>query len=203
MTAQDFQKKFEALLPTKFSHTNSLQESPSDIRLGVRMLKVVFPEMSAAQRRILFLGHKNPKTKWYNFFGGLNGSYAENAVHTLYKTIFTFLETGWWSMGFDKCNVKIESFDLITEIYTQDNATENLKDVCVIKGDGIVVACIDNSWHYTSVIVNAEQLRPFIAAILEQKYHTKFAGLFLDYEDMEFVGSGFSAVNVNQLIARQ
>lgn len=200
MTAQQFKQKFSPLLPQTFPRNEGLQDSPFYIRLGVKMLKSVFPDWTADERRAFFVGHKNPKTKWWNFYGGLNSTYAESAICTLYKTIFTFLETGWWAMGLDKCNVDFRGLN--AKKYVQETEFSASANVTFVQSSGIVFACIDDNWHYTCLLVQGGVLDDFVKVLYAQKYHTKFNSFIFSYDNLNFVGSTFSAVKPEQLIKK-
>jgi hypothetical protein len=186
---------------------NSLSETGTNVpnyELIAEMLEWTFG-FSAAEIETLVMGKKfhyvyEGKRDSYRL-GGIDALYGGSAVWVTYETICFYLETGWWPMGLDKASVTVPD---PTKDYWQPKTDvgtpyERQYRVHYYGTNDFVVACTgaeNPEWYYTTLLIKPDYILPFIKGF---KDGMVFEGVKLEFEDAEFIGSGFSATDIKEL----
>ena len=129
--------------------------------------------------------------------GGITAQYSGSAVWTVFDSICFYLETGWWPMGLDKASLNPASLETYTQ--PKDKFDRRLK-VFYHATENFVVACSGDdgqpNWWYTAVMIKPEYIMAFVDGFDSPM---QFDGVDFDCETGDFIGSGYSAVDLKQL----
>lgn len=189
--AETFRNTFDPkLIGLNPEYQIALEDDDKAIDICVEMLSYVFPILSEKQVRTLLLGDPDK----YNM-GGIGSTYSYYAIETVYDNCVRYLLTGFWVMGFDK--FEMHSSPDFNLVYNQSSYMST-----VVHNDGLIFACTNKEWHYTCCLVREDILFSFLGYLALDEIDKPFNGFSFSFEDCEFIGSGFSAVNVDLLFEK-
>lgn len=208
---QEFKNRFAKMVdPFIQSRVCSLEESGTkspENKLITEMLKWAFGFSDTTIKKMVW--GKNFRYKYQNKrysyrSGGISSFYSGAAVHTVYESILFFLQTGWWPMGLDKAFVEVDG-ELKTFTEKSEGAYSRNYKCFYSTGENFVVAatdgyesdCPEPNWFYTAILIRPEYIESFL-----KQFNNKmvFNGLKLDFEGAEFIGSGYSAVDLSRVV---
>jgi hypothetical protein len=190
--AETFRNTFDPkLIGLNAENLISLDDDDRAIGICVEMLSYVFPILSEKQVRTFLLGDPDH----YNL-GGIGSTYSYPAVKTVYDNCVRFLLTGFWVMGFDKFEMRSSpDFNLVFG--------ESSNRTTAVHREGLIFACMNENWHYTFCAIKEDILFSFLSFVVSEEFNKYFFRDFsFSFDDCEFIGSGFSAVNVDLLLEK-
>jgi len=133
--------------------------------------------------------------------GGIDGLYRGSAVWTTYEAICFYLKSGWWPMGLDKAHIVVPSTE--TFIQPKPDQSKYSREYKVhyheTPNDAMVVACTDENgpnWYYSAILIRPELIMDFIDAFDDGM---NFQGIEFNFDNGNFIGSGYSAADVDEL----
>lgn len=137
--------------------------------------------------------------------GGING---DNAVHIVYASCIFFLETDWWPMGLDKASVWLPS-GVEPKSYVQPkDSTPYSREYTIYyyetPNTAMMVACTGDevlntpNWHYSAILIKPDAIFDFVEAF-EVNGNFECFGIEFSVEEVEFIGSGYSATDIKLL----
>lgn len=121
-------------------------------------------------------------------------------VKALFHNCINFIRSGYWGVGFDKCEVtSVESMNYLGWSY----ALECIAGSVIHFGYGIRVGHLEDS-NYVTALVAEEALADFMGSLKvvvgERVNFISFGGITFKFEDYDITFPSFSSVDVEKML---